>query len=108
MRAYTQSVKLGHHRQEFLDRNNMYEIVKSISKTIGEVNEYVVGRWDTVENSKGSSDSGQSGSKKVEMMNYLIESAIERKKSQCAVKMTTVKENDYLLDLYFPDPVEAA
>ena len=46
MKAYAKNVKLGFHRRDYFDRTNLIEMVKSVSTSLGEVNEAIVGRWD--------------------------------------------------------------
>lgn len=77
MKIYAKQNKLGFYRTEPFERMHIVEIVKSFSNTLGEVNEIIAGRWSHVgESGHTNTQLPQGPSKKTEIMNYLIESAI--------------------------------
>lgn len=39
-------------------------------------------------------------------MNYLVENAISKGNSKCPLQMARIKDQDYLVDLRFPEPLQ--
>lgn len=109
MKIYSKQSKLGVYRSENFERSHLIEIVKSFSNTIGEVNEIVSGRWSNLgETGHVGAQLPASATKKIEIMNYLIESAITPQVGgQCPLKMIRIKDKDFLVDMVFPEPSQA-
>lgn len=93
------------HRTEAFDKTHLVEIVKSYSNTLGEVNEIVSGKWSPIKDSAagtGKSPSATLSQKKLEIMNYLVESAVPKGTYECPLQMTRIRDKDYIIDLVLP------